>query len=54
MAGIDVKETYFVSRAVPKSDESVVESGYVRGPSHGTEGRYRTWGWSCVFDNGEW
>jgi len=24
MAGIDVKETYCVSRAVPKSDESVV------------------------------
>jgi len=35
MAGIDVKETYCVSRAVQKSDESVVESGYVRGPSHG-------------------
>jgi len=38
MACIDVKETYCISRAVPKSDESVVESGYVRGPSYGTEG----------------
>jgi len=41
MAGIDVKETYCVSRAVPKSDESVargVLNQGMRGPSHGTEG----------------
>ena len=41
MAGIDVKETYRVSRAVPKSDESVARGMLnqgMRGPSHGTEG----------------